>query len=303
MSINHKNIESYLFNQIEKTDQPDIAYIEQYKNFLLSIDKVAERRQAANSYFLAVNTGVCAILGYILSKDAAKQVELFYLVIPIAGILLSYFWHCLVKSYRQLNEAKFEVLYMIEKKLPLSPFKAEWIALGEGNEKKKYTTITKLEIWIPRLLISMYAILFCRFWIRGPGYYVYVTCNRYHYRISFHRMYNNCYIDCIKSLKRCNNSYKVVIMARYIKNPIPVEADEYKYGLEDGFDDIDDAVKAGFDIRNYTSVDDSKKVPYIKTLEGKHYINNGDYIITGIEGERYPCKRSIFLKTYSLYKN
>jgi hypothetical protein len=32
--------------------------------------------------------------------------------------------------------------------------------------------------------------------------------------------------------------------------------------------------------------------------KGKHYITNGDYIITGIKGERYPCKPDIFKQTY-----
>jgi hypothetical protein len=36
----------------------------------------------------------------------------------------------------------------------------------------------------------------------------------------------------------------------------------------------------------------------IKTLEGNMLANAGDYIITGIHGEQYPCKRDIFLQTY-----
>lgn len=89
-------------------------------------------------------------------------------------------------------------------------------------------------------------------------------------------------------------------MAKYIKNPVPVDAIEYRYGLEDGFDDIDTAIHSGLDIEHYISPVDSDKVPFIKTLEGKHYIGEGDYILTGVDGERYPCKRNIFLKTYSL---
>ena len=38
--------------------------------------------------------------------------------------------------------------------------------------------------------------------------------------------------------------------------------------------------------------------PYINTLEGRHYITPGDYIITGIKGERYPCKPDIFYESY-----
>jgi hypothetical protein len=37
---------------------------------------------------------------------------------------------------------------------------------------------------------------------------------------------------------------------------------------------------------------------WIDTLEGGHVVCPGDYIITGVEGERYPCKPDIFWKTY-----
>ena len=36
----------------------------------------------------------------------------------------------------------------------------------------------------------------------------------------------------------------------------------------------------------------------IHTLEGDMKANKGDYIITGINGEKYPCKPDIFIKTY-----
>jgi hypothetical protein len=37
---------------------------------------------------------------------------------------------------------------------------------------------------------------------------------------------------------------------------------------------------------------------WIDTKEGGHIVCPGDYIITGVEGEYYPVKTSIFLKTY-----
>ena len=36
----------------------------------------------------------------------------------------------------------------------------------------------------------------------------------------------------------------------------------------------------------------------IETLEGTMHANVGDWIITGVNGERYPCKPDIFEKTY-----
>jgi hypothetical protein len=37
---------------------------------------------------------------------------------------------------------------------------------------------------------------------------------------------------------------------------------------------------------------------YIKTLEGEHIVTPGDFIITGVKGEHYPCKPDIFALTY-----
>lgn len=36
----------------------------------------------------------------------------------------------------------------------------------------------------------------------------------------------------------------------------------------------------------------------IDTLEGAHIVCPGDWIITGVKGERYPCKPDIFEQTY-----
>lgn len=38
----------------------------------------------------------------------------------------------------------------------------------------------------------------------------------------------------------------------------------------------------------------------IGTLEGVLHASVGDYIITGVNGEQYPCKPDIFEKTYEL---
>lgn len=39
---------------------------------------------------------------------------------------------------------------------------------------------------------------------------------------------------------------------------------------------------------------------WIDTLEGGHIACPGDWVITGVAGENYPCKPDIFEKTYEL---
>jgi hypothetical protein len=134
-------------------------YLEQYKLYLEMLDRISERRQTANSYFLTINTGLCGLVGYLFSRDAAPELHNLFWLIPIAGILLSYFWYRLVRSYRDLNSAKFTVVHLIEEHLPLAPYKAEWIELGEGKDSKRYTPFTHLEIWVPRSFMIMYFVL------------------------------------------------------------------------------------------------------------------------------------------------
>lgn len=39
---------------------------------------------------------------------------------------------------------------------------------------------------------------------------------------------------------------------------------------------------------------------WIETLEGGHIVCPGDWIITGVQGEHYPCKPDIFAATYEV---
>jgi hypothetical protein len=43
---------------------------------------------------------------------------------------------------------------------------------------------------------------------------------------------------------------------------------------------------------------DSASVIHCHTLEGFHVVSHGDWIITGVKGEKYPCKPDIFDMTY-----
>lgn len=39
---------------------------------------------------------------------------------------------------------------------------------------------------------------------------------------------------------------------------------------------------------------------WIDTLEGGHIVCPGDWVITGIKGEYYPCKPDVFIDTYEV---
>lgn len=83
-------------------------------------------------------------------------------------------------------------------------------------------------------------------------------------------------------------------MMEYRKKPVVIEA--FKLGIEYIPDWFMDAVTSNNVI---LSCDSKGKINAdIKTLEGWHHANYGDYIIRGVIGEIYPCKPEIFAMTY-----
>lgn len=91
---------------------------------------------------------------------------------------------------------------------------------------------------------------------------------------------------------------------KYRKRPVIIDADVYRRGLEDGWGCLRSSCitknsqghyKQCLEVGESVGCGD---VPYIDTLEGKLWITEGDYVITVIQGERYPCKPEIFLATY-----
>ena len=98
-------------------------------------------------------------------------------------------------------------------------------------------------------------------------------------------------------------------MKRYRKKPVVIEAVQFIEGSENPSFEFLGINKVSLD--QPTENDVIEIIPcapcrcfsvYIKTLEGKMKVSNGDYIIKGVNGEFYPCKPDIFEKTYDVYE-
>jgi hypothetical protein len=153
------DLRATIFRRVGETP-PSILFLEQYRLYLQLVDKIGDRRQSANSFFLSINTGLCALMGYMFAREVPGHLRLLLWVIPFPGILISYFWFRLVRSYRYLNAAKFRVVEAIEEQLPLAPFTAEWIALRKEANARQYVPLTNLEVWIPRCFMILYSSIF-----------------------------------------------------------------------------------------------------------------------------------------------
>jgi hypothetical protein len=132
------------------------AVLAQYQLYVEMADRVSQRRGLANTFFLTLNTAIFTLIGVLLT--GSPQMAGYWLVFPLVGVLgQCAAWFYLVRSYRLLNSAKFEVVGVLEERLPASPFwREEWRKLGEGRDWRRYWPLSHIEEWIPILFATTY---------------------------------------------------------------------------------------------------------------------------------------------------
>src|SRR2546426_296635 len=133
--------------------------LEQYRLYVEMADKVSERRQSANSFFFTVNTALVAALGVAWPRAGGFVAIGWYAIVGLAGMVLCYSWYRLLRSYRDLNTAKFKVVHAIEQHLPLRLYDAEWASVGRGENPKVYLPFTHIETRVPWVFFALYLAL------------------------------------------------------------------------------------------------------------------------------------------------
>jgi len=132
--------------------------LDQYKVYLISAENISTRRQTANSFFVTINTALIALISYIHLGNSGAMT--YYWLVSLSGIAISFMWYRLIRSYRDINSAKFQVLHQIEKRLPINPFDAEWEAVGRGNNPSLYLPFTHIEVGIPWIFLILHFVAF-----------------------------------------------------------------------------------------------------------------------------------------------
>lgn len=132
------------------------GFLDEYKLAVEMADRVSARRGAANSFFLTVNTALTALLG---GTDLKWYVS-------AAGIAFAATWWALLRSYRDLNRAKFTVILQMEERLPVQIYGDEWRVLNPDDAPRRgsarYFELGQVERLVPVLFALIYAFVMVR---------------------------------------------------------------------------------------------------------------------------------------------
>ena len=128
-------------------------FLTQYRDFVASADKISERRNAANSFFMLGNTTLIGITGYLTGVG-----EGHLWLVALAGMAFSVTWRLLIESYRSLNTAKFAVIHDMEQHLPLATYDAEWAHIQAVGSYKPFSAV---ESWVPLVFVVLHGVVAC----------------------------------------------------------------------------------------------------------------------------------------------
>ncbi len=148
--------------------RPEPAFrFETYKLAVEMADRVSARRSSANSFFFSLQAGIAVALGAFAMNtgpvDEPEPDRFVLTLAALAGIVIALSWWLLLRSYRDLNAAKFAVINKLERDhLDLRLFNDEWDELKKDPVKRwrpRYAEQGAVERVVPLLFVAIYGVL------------------------------------------------------------------------------------------------------------------------------------------------
>jgi hypothetical protein len=147
---------------------PSDTYLDLYKLAVEMADRVSVRRAAANTFFFTINAALLTFSNVVKPtapvSDAVPGAEqpldkAGLVMVAVVGLLLAGAWWFTLRSYRDLNRAKFVVINAMEERLPARIFTQEWTQLRKrAGLLGRYTEFGMIERVVPLLFGAMYLI-------------------------------------------------------------------------------------------------------------------------------------------------
>ncbi len=132
--------------------------LEQYKLFVEMADRVSQRRDQSNRFYVTLVSAIAGLL-MVLARFGTSVNGIWPVVFLISGLLgatLSFIWFLNIKSYRTLNTAKFEIINDLERRLPYQGYSKEWELLRPAIGSPKYLQLTRIEQLVPAVIILLF---------------------------------------------------------------------------------------------------------------------------------------------------
>ncbi|MBL0768741.1 hypothetical protein JI743_07990 [Sphingopyxis sp. DHUNG17] len=129
--------------------------LEIYKMIVEMADRVSQRRQSANNFYLTMNTILIGGTSFLYESGLPV---LSSITLSIAGLSISLLWARNIKSYKTLNSAKFRVITDLEKQLEYDAYTKEWEFLDPDGDGKRHNPFHKVEGLVPFVFVGVYII-------------------------------------------------------------------------------------------------------------------------------------------------
>jgi hypothetical protein len=133
--------------------------LEIYKLAVEMADRISARRGTANGFFVTLHAALIGVVGLVDPADGSAGDDFGRALAGVAGVVLAVAWWALLRSYRDLNAAKFRVINEMERSLPVAPFAREWEYLTGAQRKplhKRYAEFGVVERLVPLVFALLY---------------------------------------------------------------------------------------------------------------------------------------------------
>jgi hypothetical protein len=159
--MTERNLDKLLFPEppagVSAPDRETLLRV--YFNSVEMADRVSQRRQSANSFYLSINTAFLSAF-YILKPDELDVLSAT--IVAACGVSLCLLWLRNMLSYKDLNSGKFTVICRLEEHIGCAPYTAEWKHLRRGTEKSKHRPFNETERAVPIVFLIVFLFIFLR---------------------------------------------------------------------------------------------------------------------------------------------
>ena len=123
--------------------------LKQWKTCVEMANSNSKRRLISNNIFIAINAAIIALTSFTPDYKS--------IIMSLIGILVCIIWINSIKSYKELNKVKYQIINELEFFLPALPYNYEWYLI---NRERKYKRFTWLENILPCIFIVLYTLCF-----------------------------------------------------------------------------------------------------------------------------------------------